>query len=341
MEPGAGIAFEFTKDQGAVLITKNSTYREDAERELIFKDYIIKHYESWVAFSRAQRHGDDIQPILVTGVDLTREFATAAYSNNRARMECRFSAAAPTIASASVSMWGSWSTEGLIHTNCGPHFVHAIQGVRESSEGPSLESEIPPDDYNQCVFVRYFTIRKLFMIPVVIKAGAGPHRLPKSDPRGDNTGEEGLRASSDDDDSAEVGYSETVSTSDEVIHNVPSVCPERYPRLPLLTNWIKGGRDGFDIVAEFIFQVRNVLLCISCTKERTHFDREPRRNLWCCTTTTFKIFSRYACALNLIPHSLWSRRTKKKRYWCSLSLGWPNGSRLTKTEVNRSRFSYS
>jgi hypothetical protein len=238
VEPGAGITFEFTQNRGALLITKQLTYREDVQRELTFKNYTKKHYQSWVDFSQDQGHGDNIRPFLVTGVDLTREFATAAYSDNLTRMECEFSATVPAVSSAAVSAWGSWRVETSVHTNCGPHFSHAIQGDRPpgSSESFPLESAIPPDDHNQCVFIRYFTIRKLFnMIPTVIKAGAGPHQFPVSDPRGDNIDEEGLQASSDDD-LMEVDYPESANAPDEVIHNVPSVCPKRYPRLPLLTN---------------------------------------------------------------------------------------------------------
>jgi hypothetical protein len=252
VEPGAGITFELTRNQGAALITKHPTYQEDIERELIFEDYTKKHYQSWVDFSRERGHGRNIRPILVTGVDLTREFATVAYSDNRTRMECKFSATAPAVVSASASLWGSWRTDGLVHTNCGPHPFHITQADRESSESPALESAIP-DEYNQCVFIRYYTIRmKAFIIPTVVKAGAGPHQLPRPDPRGDNIGEEELQLQpwSDDDsmevdgdsmevndDSIEVGCLETGShtnTFDEVIHNVPLVCPKPYPLLPLL-----------------------------------------------------------------------------------------------------------
>jgi hypothetical protein len=270
VEPGAGISFELTRNQGAALITKHPTYREDIERDLTFEDYIIKHYESWVDFSRERGHGRDIQPVLVTGVDLTREFATVAYSDSHTRMECKFSVAAPAVASASASVWGSWRSGGLVHTNCGPHIVPATQGGRSSSQSSALESAIP-DEYNQCVFIRYYTIRKRFpfLIPRVIKAGAGPHELPKSDPRGDNSKEGGFQLSSGDD-SAEVDHLETGSHAialGGVTHNVPLVCPERYLYLPLLTKWIKDGRDGFDIVAEFIFQVRDVLPSMGGTKE--------------------------------------------------------------------------
>lgn len=238
MEPGASLAFELTRKQGAALITKHPTRREDVERERTFENYTKRHYESWVDFARERGDGENVKPLLVTGVDLTREFATVAYSDSQTRMECEFSAAVPGIASASMSMWGSWRTQGLIHTNCGPN--------------PT------PDEYNQCIFIRYYTIRKRVFIPTIIKAGAGPHQLPRGD-HGDGGSDEGKLQAFSTDESMEIDYPETGSTRDtfdEAIHNVPTVGPKHYLHLSLLMNCTKSDRDSFDVVAEFIFQVR-------------------------------------------------------------------------------------
>ena len=227
------MAFELTRKQGAALITQHPTYREDIERERTFSNYIKQHYQSWVDFALERGDGDNIRPVLVTGVDLTREFAMVAYSDNHTRMECEFSAAVPGVASASVSAWGSWRAQGLVHTNCGPRpFPARIN--RGPSEGPALESEIP-DECNQCVFIRYYTIRKRLFIPMVIKAGAGPHQLPKGNYEDDDSAGEKLQVSPADD-SIEIDHLETGSprdTFDEVVHNVPTVGPNHCPRLPL------------------------------------------------------------------------------------------------------------
>jgi len=251
VEPGARIAFELTSRQGAALITKHPTYREDVERERRFANYTKKHYESWIEFARELDHGDDIRPVLVTGVDLTREFAMVTYSDNQTRTECGFSVGVPAVASASTSLWGSWGTQGLVHTNCGPH-PSLIRGNQSLTGSSTLESAIP-DEYKQCIFIRYYTIRRWGFIPRVLKAAAGPHELPKEDPGDDTVGEVAIEISDSDDDSAEVDYSEA---SQSVIHNVPLVCPQRHLYLPPLTNSTKDDRDGFDVVAEFIFEVR-------------------------------------------------------------------------------------
>jgi len=253
------VAFALTHKQGAALITKHPTYREDIERERTFEGYTKRHYDSWVDFAREHGHGENIRPVLVTGVDLTREFATIAYSDNHTHVECEFSAGVPAMASASVSLWGSWRTQGLVHTNCGPH-PFPTRGNRSANESSTLESMIP-DEYDQCVFIRYYTIRRRVFIPIVLKAGAGPHQLPKGD-TGDDANEETLLVLSEDD-PMEVDYQESgspINASDEVIHNVPLVGLKHSPRLPLLTDTTKDDRDGFDVVAEFIFQVRHLLI---------------------------------------------------------------------------------
>jgi len=303
------MAFELTRKQGAALITKHPTYRDEIERERTFENYIKKHYDSWVDFARERGDGENVRPVLVTGVDLTREFATVAYSDNRARMECEFSVAVPGIASASTSVWGSWHAQGLVFTNCGPD--PSLTRRRHSpNEGSVLESEIP-DEYDHCVFIRYYTIRKRVFIPMIIKAGAGPHQLPKGDHGDRDLGEEGLRALSIGD-SMEIDHPETGSprdTFDEVVHNLPTVGPKHRTHLPLLINLTKDNRDSFDIVAEFIFLVRTASQDNLCVV--TFYDRDLTRNPCYYITVTFKASFRYANVFTLDPHSQKFRGTKK------------------------------
>ena len=184
LEPGFSISFELSEKQGAALVTKYSTYREDIQREQIFEEYTRRHYDSWVAFVREGGHGNEIKPVLVTGVDMTRDFAMMSYLNNGVRLKSEFTALVPGVASASASAWGTWRTEGLVHTNCGPQLClppSSTQTTDVTSSGISHTGPIS-EDYNQCVFVRYYTMRKRpLLIPRVIKASAGPHDLGPGD----------------------------------------------------------------------------------------------------------------------------------------------------------------
>jgi hypothetical protein len=184
LEPGFSISFELSEKQGAALVTKYSTYREDIQREQIFEEYTRRNYDSWVAFVREGGHGNDIKPVLVTGVDMTRDFAMMSYLNSGVRLKSEFTASVPGVASASASAWGTWRTEGLVHTNCGPQLCLPPSSTPTADLTSSSVSNTEPisEEYNQCVFVRYYTMRKRpLMVPKVIKAAAGPHDLGPGD----------------------------------------------------------------------------------------------------------------------------------------------------------------
>ena len=199
LEPGFSISFQLTEKQGAVLLTKYRTYKEDVQREQTFEEYTKRHHDSWVAFAREAGHGNDVKPVIVTGVDMTQDFAMMAY-NNGVSMKSEFMMSIPTAASASVSAWGIWRTGGLVHTNCGPQICRPPSSTqtRDPISFNNDGTETTPGEYNQCVFVRYFTMRKRGLIfPKVIKAAAGPHDLGPGDRDDEELPEVGLQSDSD------------------------------------------------------------------------------------------------------------------------------------------------
>ena len=239
-EAGIEISFELELEQGGALLTKYQTYREDAELESAFKAYTKRHYDSWVVFARDTGHGDDIRPVLVTGVDMTRDFAMMAYSKNGASLASEFTTSVPGIASASASAWGRWRTEGLVHTKCGPQRRHPPPSTQTIDSTPTGDghTETAFDEYNQCVFLRYFTMRKRALVfPMVIRAAAGPHdlgsggrddeELPEveaqsdSDSDSDSDTVSSLWDEDGDDDRSSVTSID--SESDLVVHNTTSV----------------------------------------------------------------------------------------------------------------------
>jgi len=235
LEPGSSIAFQLTEDQGAALVTKYQTYREDAQRERTFEEYTKVHYNSWVAFAREAGHGNDIKPVLVTGVDMTRDFAMMAYSGDDVDMASEFTTSVPGVASA----WGSWRTTGSVYTNCGPQLCRPPSPTQTTDLTPSGNShtETVSDEYNQCVFVRYYTVRKRLGIPRVIRAAAGPHDLGPggSDDEGpsleaqydsDSDSDSDIAPSLFDDDGEDDRSSVTSIDSEPeiVVHNTTLVC---------------------------------------------------------------------------------------------------------------------
>jgi len=151
-----------------------------------FANYTMRHYESWIAFARHKGYGDNVQPVLVSGFDMTRDFAMVAYSYEDTSIESDLTIDAPMLVSASASLWGTWQTRHTPYTNYGPQEC-APPPPEQIMDTPPPEPERVPSTFNQCVFIRYYTKRsrgpfKLF--PKVIRASAGPHDLGP----GDNTG---------------------------------------------------------------------------------------------------------------------------------------------------------
>ena len=280
LEPGVSISFELTEKQGAALVTKYPTYREDVELESLCKAYVKRHYEAWVTFAYDTGHSDDLKPVLVTGVDMTRDFAMMAYSNNGVSLASEFRVSAPMVASVSASAWGTWRTEGLVHTNCGPQLCSPPPLAQTTDPIPSgtgnSGTETVPDEYNQCVFVRYYTIRKrALMFPTVIKAAAGPHDLGPGARDGEELPE--VEAQSDPDSSSDVtsslrnedwyddgsftgSFTASIgSGSDVVIHNTTPVRSSLRP--PSHSNYLNRMKGMISIKSRIMFsrQVYNAI----------------------------------------------------------------------------------
>ena len=245
LEPGSSFSFQLTEDQGAALVTKHLTRCEDVQLNGNSIKYTKDHYDSWVTFARETGHGDDIKPVLVTGVDMTRDFAMVAYSNSDDRLTSEFTTSAPGVG----PVWGTWRTSGSVHTNCGPYLPHPPS---TSSGAGSVEAA--PDEDNQCVFVRYYTVRKRLGIPRVIKAAAGPHDLGpgardnESNPflnecDSDSNSDSASNLFDDGDYGDRSSVTSTESESDLVIHNtIPVRFFPCHPALFTRSNWPYIGR---------------------------------------------------------------------------------------------------
>jgi hypothetical protein len=236
LESGSTILFRLTGGQGAALVSKYRTYREDIQRAGTFEKYAKEHYASWLAFARETGHGNDINPVLVTGVDRTRDFAMMSYSSDVEDLRSEF---AISISGAdSASAWGTWHTTGFVFTNCGPQLCCPPSSTRSVELAPAGDNntEIGSDWYNQCVFVRYYTVRKRLGIPRVIKAGAGPHDLGPGNRRDEESPKLEARSPSDSDsdltpsvydnngDDERSSATSVGSESDTIIHNTTPVC---------------------------------------------------------------------------------------------------------------------
>lgn len=212
-------------------MTKYQAYREDSLLESAFEKYTKRHYESWVAFARQKQYGNDVQPVLISGFDMTRDFAMVAYSHEGASLETDLTITVPMLASASASIWGTWRTRSSPHTNCGPQICSPPPPERAIDlPSQSVDTRHIPNEFNQCVFIRYYTMRlrkRLALFPKVIRAGAGPHDLGSGDNSGDTFPELPSRSDADGDEDLggewDLTTNDTDSEPDVVVRNAPYV----------------------------------------------------------------------------------------------------------------------
>ena len=187
VEPGAQFSFKLTGNHGAALRTRYPTYMEDARSESTFERYVKRHYESWVEFARDKECGSDVRPIIVSGFDMTKDFAMLAYSNKGISLEFGSEIAVPMFTSASASITVTRHTECSPHLKCGPHPWGLPPTPRTIDFPPSqpADSRAIPTEFDQCVFIRYYTARlRKWMPPKVLRGGAGPHDLGSGENRG-------------------------------------------------------------------------------------------------------------------------------------------------------------
>ena len=146
--------------------------------------------------------------------------------NNSEQRTFRFATSAPGVG----SVWGTWHSKVPIYTNSGPHLPRIPTPTQTTDPiSPGIRrTDTAPDEYDQCVFLRYYTVRKRLGIPKVIKAAAGPHDLDSGGSRdeGSPLGEQsasGPSALSDDSEESGSSVTNPESESDTVTHNTTLV----------------------------------------------------------------------------------------------------------------------
>lgn len=175
MEAGANIEFSCSFKQGAALILKYPARRCDSDCEGILGKHMLRHYRDWHAFAQEKRNPEmplsDI--ILVTGCDLTREWATVVFTEKASNASINFTAGVPSYPSVGASFWGSWSTETSVPHRCGPVPPMVMDELSGLLTAPSTTIQ-ESGPYNQCVFIRGYRVQERLMFPKKLKAAAGP-----------------------------------------------------------------------------------------------------------------------------------------------------------------------
>lgn len=146
---------------------------------------MLQNYRSWLTFIH------DVlgclvtlrDIVLVTGCDLTAEWATATFVEKSSQCEIEFKASDPTmLVSGSAAVWGTWQSSIRVPSRCGPGSARrsstALATNRRDGELRPEGEDTGGPPYNQCIFVRGFRVsdRKL-LAPRIIRAAADPNDL--------------------------------------------------------------------------------------------------------------------------------------------------------------------
>jgi hypothetical protein len=186
------ISLTFTNKKGAALILPYEAQREDAVNDAPFKKHLRDNYRKWKKFAEECQFEERARLILVTGCDLTRQWATVTYSYKNREIVAQGGVVVAPAAKVNFSLSTGWSRNRAMETRQGP------------PNQPNSRFRLPwtrsrPPVNNQCVFLRGYHIQERkflgFLGPKILKAGAGYHDPGKHGP--DEEGTEGLLADED------------------------------------------------------------------------------------------------------------------------------------------------
>jgi len=133
---------------------------------------MLMHHREWYKFAvnDCQRQIKLCDLILVTGCDLTSQWATATYSGTREEMSAPLGAEVVPLAKAEFSMSAGWRAVEGMNIRRGPPQELLNQPSDEGSQ-----NEIHTLENNQCIFIRGLSIKERLWGPKVIEAGADYH----------------------------------------------------------------------------------------------------------------------------------------------------------------------
>ncbi|KZT19859.1 hypothetical protein NEOLEDRAFT_1077003 [Neolentinus lepideus HHB14362 ss-1] len=176
----ARVSFECTKESGAALVLPEDAVRQDAHFGRWFREYGLRHYSSWVVFAN-EKLGFDLEVpdlILVTGRDLTTQWAMAAFAKSEFQGSVGAGVSVPGILAAEFEVRSGWRTDltSGVQYRCGPQSSRFLEPERVEGSW----TEVLTRRQNQCVFLRGYRIKeRRFLVPKVIKAASKPADLDK------------------------------------------------------------------------------------------------------------------------------------------------------------------
>ncbi|EJD03592.1 uncharacterized protein FOMMEDRAFT_83093 [Fomitiporia mediterranea MF3/22] len=174
---GARVNFLVSNQQAAALRIKHSAERVNASRLGLYRSYMLKHYKSWWRFIRDLGFDFELEDIiLVTGHELTANWATATLIESATHGGFRIQAGDAVALSASTSISGA--SESAIHVpiRVGPSpYNPPLQHLRNHN-GDINRDDIEPFK-DQCIFLRGFRVKERLFMFTKMRAAAEPEDM--------------------------------------------------------------------------------------------------------------------------------------------------------------------
>lgn len=181
MAPGASLSFQLSQDQGAAFLTRHNTLCLDSSQDGTLRKYIKDHYSAWGEYAR-YRGFEEVDLILISGIDLSRDYAMLAYATGDYRFSAQVTADIPAVASAWADVWATSTNVGPTHFNWGPDEPTVEQPTSPLSQPP--EATTQPSG-SHITFVRGWRMkRRIILIPTKLKAEAEPSDMDGFPDRG-------------------------------------------------------------------------------------------------------------------------------------------------------------
>lgn len=134
-------------------------------RNRAFEEYVHENHRSWYDFATSLGHALEPEDlILVFGWMKTSEWALAACTNYGRMHEISFDSQIGSMASAQFGVTLSHDVDMSVDQRCGP---------LSKSRGTSSAAECLPHD--QCLFLRYYKLKRRLFRGVKVVAAAKPH----------------------------------------------------------------------------------------------------------------------------------------------------------------------
>jgi len=150
--------------------------REDTLAQDLFRKWIIKHIDTWFAFS--QQHGLGIEMediVLVTGCHRTRSWSNIAFYETREDAQVSFEVQLPGILGTTVRWRVSSQHIQGAQLSPGPSGeVRCMEhcNFRRILKSPGIFHQNLPE--NQCIFVRGFRVKRTFKLFPRVRGAAEP-----------------------------------------------------------------------------------------------------------------------------------------------------------------------